>query len=68
VQADGEVHPLALDLPTVCTLFRQAVDAAARQGLSMRTTDLVPKPQDKLLELVRRSRHLALRGEGEPDE
>jgi CRISPR-associated protein Csb1 len=67
LQPDGDTQPLALDLPTVCSLFRQAAEAATRDGLFMRTTDLVLQPQDKLLELVHRSRQLALQGEAEPD-
>jgi CRISPR-associated protein Csb1 len=67
VQADGSKHPLVLDLAIVCALFRQAAETATREGLPMRQTDLVLRPQAKLLELVRKSRQLALRGEGEPD-
>ena len=68
VQADGSKQLIALDLATVCALFHQAAETAGREGLPMRQTDLVLQPQDKLLELVRRSRQLALRGEGEPEE
>ncbi len=68
VQADGSKEPLALDLATICALFHEAAKAAGREGLAMRQTDLMLQPQDKLLELVRRSRQQALRGEGEADE
>jgi CRISPR-associated protein Csb1 len=68
MEADGTVKPLSLDLQAVCTLFGKSVEAAASEGIAMRESDLVLQPQEKLLELVRRSRQQALRGEAEPEE
>ncbi|MGE4046218.1 MAG: type I-U CRISPR-associated RAMP protein Csb1/Cas7u [Acetobacteraceae bacterium] len=67
VQADGRSTPLGLDLQAVCDLFAGAVRNAARHGLAMRDGDLILQPQEKLLEMVRRSRQQALRGEAEPE-
>jgi CRISPR-associated protein Csb1 len=68
VEVDGSTASLSLDLDGVCTLLRSATEAAARHGLEMREHDLVLRPQDKLLELVRKSREQALGGVEEADE
>ncbi|MGE0759030.1 MAG: type I-U CRISPR-associated RAMP protein Csb1/Cas7u [Pirellulaceae bacterium] len=67
VQADGSAVPLTVDLPTACTLFSRGVETATTHGLTMRGGDLILQPQDKLLEMVRRSRQQALRGEAESE-
>jgi CRISPR-associated protein Csb1 len=68
IAADGTMKSLPLNLKTVCALLKNAVDEAASNGLPMRQEDLVLRPQDKLLELVRKSREQALRGVEERDE
>lgn len=68
VHANGSTHELTLDLKTICRLFRASVDAAAEGGVAMQDTDLTVQPQEKLLELVRRSRQKALRGEADPED
>jgi CRISPR-associated protein Csb1 len=62
IHGDGSSEILPLDLATACALFRDTAALAASNGLAMRNTDLLLQPQDKLLELVRKSRDLALHG------
>jgi CRISPR-associated protein Csb1 len=68
IKADGSIVPLQLDLAAVCSLLLRSIHAAARNGLSMREQDLVLQPQQKLLDLVRKSRDQALRGAEEEDD
>ena len=68
IQPDGSVQNLALDLQAVCGLFHLGVEAASLNNLRMGEKDLILQPQEKLLELVSRSRQQALRGETEPEE
>lgn len=63
VHADGTTEPLALNLDEACRLFLSAANAASTNGLVVRQKDLMLEPQDKLIELVRKSREKALRGE-----
>jgi hypothetical protein len=64
----SRITPLQVDLAGICALLRSSVEAAAHNGLPMRKQDLVLKPQEKLVDLVRKSREQALRGAEEPDE
>jgi CRISPR-associated protein Csb1 len=69
VHADGTVDQPEIDRADAHRLYAQAFDAARKVGfvLSAEPTRLVP--QDKLVEIVRRSQRLALEGEGgEADE
>jgi CRISPR-associated protein Csb1 len=62
VRADGTVEPFELTLDAACALVAEAVARAARFDLRWRDTDLVLKPQPKLVELVKQSREKALAG------
>ena len=62
VHADGSTAPLELDREAARTLYRKAYAQAGEAGFRFRSLTL--KPQDKLVEIVRRSRQLALEGQG----
>ena len=62
VHADGSTAPLELDRKAARALYREAYAQAERAGFGFRS--LILKPQDKLVEIVRRSRQLALEGQG----
>ena len=66
VHADGSTEPLELDGAAARALYRDAYAHAEAEGFRFRS--LLLKPQDKLIEIVRRSRDLALEGEGGEDE
>ena len=66
VRADGSPESLQLDRAAARALYREAYAHAEAAGFEFRSLAL--KPQDKLVEIVRRSRDLALEGEGEDDE
>ena len=66
VHADGSSEPLELDSASTRALYRDSYIQAEAAGFRFRS--LVLKPQDKLIEIVRRSRDLALEGEGGEDE
>ncbi len=68
VKSDGRTEPLSIDLPAACALFTALAAQAAAEGLAMRDSDLLLLPQEKLLDLVRKSRDLALTGEAEADD
>ena len=59
-------RPLELDGAAARALYRDAYAHAEAEGFRFRS--LLLKPQDKLIEIVRRSRDLALEGEGGEDE
>ena len=63
VHADGSTAPLELDRKATRALYREAYAQAKAAGFEFRS--LILKPQDKLVEIVRRSRQLALEGQGE---
>ena len=65
VRADGEAVSVALDRQLARQLYRNAYAEAEAAGFGFRSLTL--KPQDKLVEIVRRSRQLALEGEGGED-
>ncbi len=68
VTPDGAAEPVTLDRVTAQALYRAAFDAAQAAGLSLRAEPLRLTPQDKLVEIVRRSQDLALSGEGGDDD
>ena len=66
VHTDGSTTALKLDRATARTLHREAHERAEKAGFRFRSLSL--EPQEKLVEIVRRSRQLALEGEGgEPE-
>ena len=66
VHADGSTEPVGLDRPEARDLYREAYAAALQAGFEF--SPLMLKPQPKLVEIVRRSRELALEGEGRDDQ
>ena len=66
VRTDGSTEPLELDRTAARALYRASYAKAEAAGFGFRSLTL--KPQDKLVEIVRRSRQLALEGQGEDDE
>ncbi len=62
VHADGSTASVELDREQARALYREAYVDAERVGFQFKS--LVLKPQDKLVEIVRRSRQRALAGEG----
>ena len=66
VHADGSTEPVDLDRPEARDLYREAYAAARQAGFAF--SPLMLKPQPKLVEIVRRSRELALEGEGRDDQ
>jgi CRISPR-associated protein Csb1 len=69
VQADGRTVDVPLDPPQARELYREAYSAATDAGFQLRREPLRLEPQEKLVEIVRRSQRIALSGEGgEPEE
>ena len=66
VRADGSTAVLELDHAAARALYREAYAQAKAAGFEFKSLTL--KPQDKLIEIVRRSRQLALEGRGEESE
>ena len=66
VHADGSTEPVELDRTKARELYREAYAGAEQAGFQFSTTRLQPQP--KLIEIVRRSRELALEGEGHDDQ
>ena len=62
VHANGSTEEFELDRTAARALYRDAYAQAEATGFEFRSLTL--KPQDKLVEIVRRSRQLALEGEG----
>jgi CRISPR-associated protein Csb1 len=65
VRANGEAEPIELDFDVACRLVKEAKEAAKSAGIAWKSKDLVLKPQEKLVGLVKESRELALQGEAE---
>ena len=65
VHANGEVEPIEFDFDVACRLVKEAAAAAKSAGIPWKSKDLVLKPQEKLVGLVKASRELALQGEAE---
>ena len=62
VHADGSAETVELNRPDARALYRKAYTQAEEAGFEFRSPIL--QPQDKLVEIVRRSRELALEGKG----
>jgi CRISPR-associated protein Csb1 len=65
VRANGEAELIKLDFGVACRLLKEATEAAKSTSIAWRSEDLVLKPQDKLVGLVKASRELALQGVAE---
>ncbi|TVR80481.1 MAG: type I-U CRISPR-associated protein Cas7 [Rhodospirillales bacterium] len=68
VNADGGSETIGLTRDGAHALFREAHSSAQAAGFSFSAEPLRLTPQDKLVEIVRRSQELALQGEGGEDE
>ncbi len=66
VRADGSTEEFELDRTAIRALYRDAYAEAEETGFRFRSLTL--RPQDKLVEIVRRSRQLALEGQGSEGE
>ena len=66
VHADGSTEPFSLDLADARGMYREAYDDAELAAFDF--SPLMLKPQPKLVEIVQRSRELALEGEGRDDQ
>lgn len=64
VHPDGATDPVALDREAARALYQTAFKAANDAGLKLSADALVLTPQDKLVEIVRKSQELALAGAG----
>ena len=62
VHADGSKEPVEVSCLEARDLYCEAYEAAEQAGIAFSSITL--KPQPKLVEIVRRSRELALEGEG----
>ena len=65
VHADGSAESVEIDRTGARELYREAYVGAQAAGFEFRSLTL--KPQSKLIEIVRRSRELALVGDGRDD-
>jgi CRISPR-associated protein Csb1 len=68
VHADGATEAIAIDRGAARALYSDAFEAAQRAGFTLAAEPLRLTPQDKLIEIVRRSQELALSGEGGEEE
>jgi CRISPR-associated protein Csb1 len=68
VDPDGKIKSIAVDRAAARVLYQAAFDAARRVGFELSSTPIRLKPQEKLIEIVRRSRELALHGAGGEDD
>ena len=66
VHADGSTEPVEVSCLEARDLYSEAYDTAAQAGIEFSSITL--KPQPKLVEIVRRSRELALEGDGRDDQ
>ncbi len=64
VRSDGSTETFDLDRAGARALYAEAKDAAESAGIDFAPEPLVLKPQQKLVEIIKRSRELALQGEG----
>lgn len=65
VHPDGSTDAVSLDRDAVRKLYRGACEAAQQAGFELPTKPVQLKPQDKLVDIVRKSQELALSGAGE---
>jgi CRISPR-associated protein Csb1 len=68
VHPDGGADKLSLDRKTARGLYTKAFDAARGAGFALSAKPLSLVPQDKLIEIVRKSQVLALSGAGGEDD
>jgi len=68
VHSDGAADELALDGDAARSLYKQAYALAQKAGFHLSTKPLRLTPQDKLVEIVRKSQELALAGAGGDEE
>jgi CRISPR-associated protein Csb1 len=66
VHADGTTAAVEVDRGEARELYREAYAAAQQAGFAFES--LVLQPQQKLIDIIRRSRELALEGEGRDDQ
>jgi len=64
VHPDGSTDEVSLDREAARALYRAAYQDAARAGFDLSAEPLRLEPQEKLVEIIRRSQELALSGEG----
>lgn len=64
VHADGATQPLSIDRDGARKLYERAFESAKSAQFKLPAEPLRLTPQDKLVEIVRRSQELALRGAG----
>jgi CRISPR-associated protein Csb1 len=64
VHADGAVDPLEIDRSVAHQLYAKALEEARADGFDLAAEPIRLTPQDKLVEIVRKSQALALEGEG----
>lgn len=64
VHQDGTTNPIDLDRTAAHKLYAEALAAARKTGLNLPSEPIRLAPQEKLIEIVRRSQALALEGEG----
>ena len=70
VHADGATSPVQVDRAEARSLFAAALELASNSGFRFAAEPLRLTPQDKLVEIVRKSQELALSGKGgeEPEQ
>jgi CRISPR-associated protein Csb1 len=64
VKFDGSTEQIELDLNAARALYNDCVSAVRKAGFTFSAEPLKLKPQAKLVQIVRKSRELALAGEG----
>jgi CRISPR-associated protein Csb1 len=64
VHPDGSVDHQEISRDTARTLFAASIEAARKVGFTLAPEPIRLTPQEKLVEIVRRSQELALEGEG----
>lgn len=67
VRANGSKESFSLSFDEACDLVKQAAERANKHGQDWRDKDLVLQPQEKLVQLVLRSRQQALQGVSEAE-
>jgi CRISPR-associated protein Csb1 len=68
VHPDGATDPITLDRQSAHALYQGAFAAAKQAGFALSTEPLRLLPQDKLVDIVRKSQELALSGGGDDDD
>lgn len=68
VHPDGATEELSIDRESARALYRQAFKNANKAGFDLSPKPLLLTPQDKLVEIVRKSQELALSGAGGEEE